>query len=123
MAKMGRPLKEIDKSNFEKLCGIFCTKREICSFFDVSEDTVERWCKKTYGITFAAIYEQKKDSGKISLRRSMFQNATNGNTTMQIWLSKQWLGMTDKTEEVSKQEIKTQVDYKCTFGGTDLADS
>ena len=32
---MARPLKEISQKDFEKLCGLQCTKEEICGFFDV----------------------------------------------------------------------------------------
>ena len=114
--KVGRPPKDINQDNFEKLCGIFCTRREVCTFFDVSEDTIERWCKKTYGVNFAVVYEQKKDNGRISLRRAMFQGALKGNVALLIWLSKQHLGMTDKAEETIKQEIKQEITYATEWG-------
>ena len=53
MAKMGRPQIEIDKAQFEKLCGLLCTEAEIASWFRCSVDTLERWTKRTYGETFA----------------------------------------------------------------------
>ena len=46
---MARPRKEIDVDEFEKLCGFMCTEEEISEFFDVSVDTLQRWCKRTYG--------------------------------------------------------------------------
>ena len=63
----GRPRKDIDKSNFEKLCGLFCTLDEIAGFFDCSEDTIERWCKREYKQSFAEISAKKRGLGKISL--------------------------------------------------------
>lgn len=36
---MPRPLKEIDAKQFEKLCGLQCTKLEICGWFDVTDKT------------------------------------------------------------------------------------
>lgn len=36
---MARPLKEIDKKQFENLCGLQCTLEEICGFFDVTDKT------------------------------------------------------------------------------------
>ena len=50
--KMGRPRKEINAVEFEKLCGLQCTLSEIAGFFDCSEDTVENWCKREYEATF-----------------------------------------------------------------------
>ena len=43
----GRPMIEINKEQFEKLCGYMCTQAEIADFFHVSVDTVARWCKRT----------------------------------------------------------------------------
>jgi len=91
---MPRPRKEIDSAQFEKLCGLQCTLAEISGFFDCSEDTVERWCKRTYKTGFAETYKKKSGVGKISLRRYQFKLAEH-NATMAIWLGKQWLGQTD----------------------------
>ena len=93
----GRPQKEIDKSLFEKLCGLQCTAEEICDFFEISDKTLYRWCKKTYGDNFSVIFRQKRSKGKISLRRSQFRLAEN-NANMAIFLGKNYLGQTDKSE-------------------------
>ena len=98
MAKMGRPQKQIDKEIFEKLCNIQCTQEEIAGVFECSIDTINRWCKRTYKETFADIYKKKSASGKMSLRRWQFDTAKRGNATMQIWLGRQYLGQTDRTE-------------------------
>jgi hypothetical protein len=99
---MARPLTEIKKEDFEKLCQIQCTKIEICGWFNCSESTIERWCKRTYSMSFDAIYDQKRQGGCISLRRAQFQEALKGNTALLIWLGKQYLGQSD----VEKAERK-----------------
>ena len=101
---MGRPRVEIDKTEFEKLCGLHCTKEEIAGFFDCSEDTIDRWCKRTYGESFAVVFRQKRSSGRISLRRTQYAMAKT-NPTMAIWLGKQWLGQTDKQEVTMSKTI------------------
>lgn len=94
--KMGRPKKEIDKGQFEKLCGLQCTLEEVCGYFGVEDDTLNRWCKETYdGKTFSEIFKVKRGAGKISLRRYQFQLAET-NPTMAIWLGKQYLGQSDQ---------------------------
>lgn len=103
MAKTGRPKKEINKADFEALLGIQCTLEEIQSFLDMklggcSVDTIERWCKRTYGKTFAEVSEQKRALGRISLRRSQFRLAEK-NVSMNIWLSKQYLGQRDNPDQ------------------------
>lgn len=96
MAKMGRPQINIDQSDFEKLCVMQCTKTDIANWFECSEDTIERWCKRTYGETFAVVFAQKREKGKVSLRRMQWKSAEAGNVTMQIFLGKQYLGQKDQ---------------------------
>lgn len=89
---------KIDKKQFEQLCKMQCTENEICSFFDVSKDTLIRWCKNTYNTDFANVYSIKKEGGKIAIRRFQLQQAEH-NPTMAIWLGKQYLGQKDFVEE------------------------
>jgi len=49
---MGRPRKNISKDQFERLCGLQYTKKEIAAFFDCSEDTIENFCHREYKYTF-----------------------------------------------------------------------
>lgn len=96
--KMGRPKKKIDKGQFEKLCGLQCTLDEICGYFGVQDDTLNRWCRETYdGRTFSEVFKEKRGLGKISLRRYQFQMAEK-NPTMAIWLGKQYLGQRENIE-------------------------
>lgn len=107
-AVMGRPKKEIDKKLFENLCAIQCTISEMCAAFDVTEATLERWCKETYGegMTFSKVFAQKREFGKISLRRSGFQLAQK-NPAVHIFYAKNHLGMTDKVEtEFNPESLK-----------------
>lgn len=96
MARTGRPRKEIDQKQFENLCGLQCTHEEICSWFDITPATLEKWCKETYGngMTFSKVFAQKRGIGKISLRRSQFRLAEKS-AAMAIWLGKQYLDQTD----------------------------
>src|SRR5699024_4458466 len=72
---VARPLKEIDKKQFENLCGLQCTKEEICGWFDVTDKTLENWCKRTYKAGFSEVFRQKRGLGKISLRRHQWRLA------------------------------------------------
>lgn len=94
----GRPKKQIDKAQFEKLCGLQCTLEEFCCYFDCDNKTLEKWCKRTYKQNFSEIFKVKKGNGKISLRRKQFELAMSGNSTMLIWLGRNMLGQTDKIE-------------------------
>lgn len=106
---VGRPKIEIDKEEFEKLCGIQCTKQEIADFFGVSEDTIERWCFRTYGENFAVIFRQKRGRGKVSLRRNQWR-LSETNVTMAIFLGKQYLGQSDNPCMDNGGSVKQELD-------------
>ncbi len=104
MAKTGRPRKEIDEIQFEKLCGLQCTEEEIAGFFDCSIDTIERWCKRTYNETFAEAFKKHSAKGKMSLRRNQFK-LSEKSAAMAIFLGKQYLGQKDNFEYEDKEAL------------------
>ena len=101
---MARPRKEIDQKQFENLCGLQCTLEEICGWFDVTDKTLDGWCKRTYHASFSEVFKQKRGAGKISLRRSQWRLAEK-NATMAIFLGKQFLGQRD-SEDVAVTDAK-----------------
>lgn len=98
---------KIDEEQFTKLCELQCTQEEIAGFFRCSPDTVERWCERHFKQKFAEIFKQKRQSGKISLRRAQFQAALKGNTALLIWLGKQYLDQSEKIE--SKTDLINKI--------------
>ena len=78
--------------------------RVVCGFFDVTDKTLERWCRRTYKLGFSEVFAQKRGAGKISLRRSQFELAKK-NANMAIWLGKQYL---DQREPDSRNDGKPQ---------------
>ena len=94
MAKTGRPRAVIDKDQFEKLCGLQCTEAEILAWFGVTDKTLTRWCKETYKKSFSEIFKEKRETGKISLRRHQWRLAEK-NAAMAIFLGKNYLGQRD----------------------------
>ena len=94
---MARPKKyNIDPEQVEKLASFGCSNTEIASFFGCSKDLIS----KSYSTNVA----KGKDKGKIRLRQLLWKSAERGNVAMQIWLSKQYLGMTDK-QEITTTEL------------------
>lgn len=99
----------IDKEQFEKLCSMFCTGDEIAGWFYCSQQTINRWCKATYGESFSEIYEKLSMRGHISLRRLMLHHASR-NAVMSIFLAKNYLGMKDNPDDNSQAEIIAHLD-------------
>ncbi len=100
--KGGRPKFIIDYALVEKLAQIMCTQEEIANFLGCSRDTLLRDQR------FCDIYKKGLDSGKMSLRRAQFKMAQT-NTTMAIWLGKQYLGQTDKNETQYDNNVKVKI--------------
>lgn len=119
---MARPQKEIDQTQFENLCGLQCTLLEIAGWFKCSEDTIERWCKRTYGENFADAYIKFSATGKMSLRRAQFRLAEKS-AAMAIFLGKNYLGQSDhvviedksaldRLDEILKETQKNAIQSK-----------
>lgn len=102
---IGRPEKKISQKQFEELCKIQCTKEEILSVLCVCEETLDKWCKNTYGTTFSGAFKEKREGGKMSLRRMQW-NLAEKNATMGIWLGKQYLGQRDNLDIESDRAIE-----------------
>ena len=95
--KVGRPKAEVDVEILKNLASIGCPTYEIASVMNVSARTLKR--------NFAEIIDQYKERGKASLRKKMFDKAVKKDTTMmQIFLSKNYLGMSDKVQQTNVTE-------------------
>ena len=87
---VGRPKVKIDEKILGNLAHIGCTYEECGDVLGVSARTLQR--------NFADLIHSHKNKGKASLRKKMYEKAvTKDNTYMQIWLSKNYLGMKDRT--------------------------
>ncbi|MHB8276373.1 MAG: hypothetical protein ACYDIA_01800 [Candidatus Humimicrobiaceae bacterium] len=111
MAKMGRPIKEIDYRILDKLCAIQCTEEEIALWFECTVDTIENAIKRDKGKTFSEYFAQKRKTGRISLRRKQWEIAMTGNVVMLIWLGKQYLDQIDKQEISGVEPIQLIIEH------------
>jgi hypothetical protein len=88
----GRKSASIDLVELEKLCALQCTDEDLAAFFGLTVRTIERRRLKP---AFAAAMEQGRAKGRLSVRRSLFAQAANGNTAAAIFLAKNLLGYRD----------------------------
>lgn len=95
----GRPTKYEPKKNrqAQKLIMLGLTQGDLAVFFGVDEDTITRW--KERHPYFADAIKRGVVRRKMSLSMAMYKSGiTQGNVTMQIFLAKNWLGMTDRAD-------------------------
>ena len=94
----GRPKIKLDPLMIQNLASIFCTNREIAAMMSCSTDTLVR--------NYADHIKKGREQGKSSLRRRQWEKAMEGNTTMLIWLGKQYLEQKDQPiAEVDKKPL------------------
>ena len=94
---MERPKKyNIDPEQVEKLASFGCSNTEIASFYGCDESLIRK--------SYSEFIAKGKDKGKIRLRQLLWKSAERGNVAMQIWLSKQYLGMSDK-QDITLNEL------------------
>lgn len=112
--KNGRSNSVIDKDQFERLCVISPTILEVCSVFKVQDDTLNSWCKRTYGVTFSEILPRLGATGKMSLRRKIWNNALSENQEYAIkMLANKHLNMNvTQTSHMSFAEKNAQTGTK-----------
>jgi transcriptional regulator with XRE-family HTH domain len=94
--QLGRPQKTIDEKVLANLSQINCTQEEIASILGISARTLQR--------RYADLIEVNKNKGKASLRKRMYEKAMKGNDKLMIWLSKQYLNMTDRIHNTNTTE-------------------
>lgn len=90
-------VRPLDYDIIEKLAGKLFSGLEIAACIQMNRETWRRRLKVDE--TLRDTLERGKELGKGNLRKTMFDRAVkDGNTTMMIWLSKNYLGMSDKAE-------------------------
>lgn len=99
MGSRGPKPVQINWDEFDKLVSYQCTQVEIASFFDCSVDLLEKACLRDRGVKLSEIWDKRKFSGKVRLRKVQFEIAESkgtGAATMAIFLGKVILNQNDK---------------------------
>lgn len=111
---MARPKLVIDGELVRSMAEIQCTQEEIAHVVGCSVDTLSRR-------GFAEIIKKAAEGGKSSLRRQQWAKAMDGNSTMLIWLGKQYLGQTDKMQsDVRNTSLDALLDEAEASDGTSV---
>ena len=101
----GRPRLVFDLRLVEDLGKIQSTHSELAAVLGCHLDTVKDRLKNDP--EFSTAYQKGLEHGKSSLRRIQWKSALGGNTTMQIWLGKQYLGQQDRrVTEVETRQLE-----------------
>jgi hypothetical protein len=110
MAKTGPKEKQVDWNTVAELCHIHCTMDEISSVIGYDLKTIEARCLEDNKLKFSEFYRQKRDGGKMSLRRMQYTSAQT-NPSLLIWLGKSWLGQRDKPEDETEDSKQVTINF------------
>src|SRR3990172_1880151 len=95
----GRPrwaMTEKEWTLFDAMCSAGALEIDIAEAFRVEWKTINAMLKRERMMDFSHYRKQKMGRGRANLAAVMYDAAMKGNTTMQIFLSKKWLGMSDR---------------------------
>ena len=95
---VGKNKKVIHPDEVRKLAALGCTKTDIANYLGITTNTLI--------FNFNDDYIHGYEEMKLVLRKAMLDTAvTNKNPTMLIWLSKQYLGMTDQPTDTDDKKV------------------
>ena len=110
--KRGRPRKQIDLEQLEKLAMLQCSYDELAAWFDISKSTLSE--------NFRTEIEKGREKGKMSLRRKQW-NLADKSPAMAIFLGKNYLGQRDAPmESGSSDEMKVLLAMAAKEAGENL---
>lgn len=110
--KVGRPpnnsvLSDKQLNLLRRLAEIQCTEEEIYSAMGFSERHFRQYIKGNPD--YALILEEGRKAGNASLRRLQWRAAELGSVPMLIFLGKQYLNQSDKSEVVAKDNLLEKI--------------
>jgi hypothetical protein len=104
---MGRPPTPIDEEKLAVLCRLRPSLKDVCYYFDCSEDAIERYIRKHHNMTFAEYRHKQMTHTRVMLVTKAIGMAEKGNTAMLIFCLKNLCGWSDRPEACPEDdEIK-----------------
>ena len=94
---VGRNKTVIPEEEFYQMACLFSTWKDFSDYYGVHENTLR--------YNFSDLYTKARQVTKKKLRQKMLETALNGDRTMMIWLSKQWLDMSDSPNQSGGEQV------------------
>lgn len=98
--------RELERKQFESLCGMQCSVEELCGWFGCDEAALDAWCQDTYGEPFCQAFNRLTLVGRIALRRDQML-AAKKNVSMSRHLEER-LSKEDKPTDKPKDYRRTR---------------
>jgi hypothetical protein len=103
---MGAPEFKVDWKKVDAYLKAQCLGTDIADILGIHPNTLYRKCEEEFNINWSEYSRIKKTEGKALLRARMFDRAMSGDTTMSIFLAKNYLGLSDRQSiEISRESV------------------
>ena len=109
---MARPKAKIDWNVVDECLQAQCEGTGIAAILGIHPNTLYLACQEKHKISFSEYSAIKKGEGRELLRAKMFNEAMNGDKTMQIFLSKNYLNMSDKQKVDFSADTVSVIEWK-----------
>lgn len=94
---MGRPLKEIDGTQVEKLARMLCSQADIGKLLGCDQKTISN--------RFSSEYTRGRELGKKHLRRHLWKAVRKGSAPVMLAMAQKYLGFADKVQIETAGEV------------------
>lgn len=98
----------MDWAEFDKLCAIQASQKEIAFWFGVHPETIDVACRRDHKVGFTELHKRKSVYGIISARRSLFQQVQKGDMRAIVYVLERGNNNDSITVNVGGEEVKTE---------------
>lgn len=111
---MANTVVPIDPAQFKALMRLKPRIEDTAAFFECSHDTIERYARKTFGMSYASFREQNAVHTRFNLIRTALAEAESGNTAMLIFCLKNLCGWKDRHDVSTSKSSEQLTDEELT---------
>lgn len=109
--KGGRPVKMTEEKikQLKAICRLKPTLHDAAAFLDVNTSTIEKWIKRTHGISYSEFRDQHMVHSRFMITRNLLKLCEQNNLGALIYCSKNMNGWSDRPEDDIASEISVTV--------------
>lgn len=106
-----RPTKMTEEKikQLKAICRLKPTLDDCGAFLDLDPTTIEKWIKRTLGLTFSAFREQHMVQSRFMIIRNILKQCEKGHPLLLIYASKNLCGWSDNGSDKSTENINITI--------------
>jgi hypothetical protein len=108
---MARPTKMTEEKirQLKAICRLKPTLEDCGAFLELHTDTIDKWIKRTHGISFSEFRSQHMVHSRFMITRELLKQCEKGNLGALIWMDKQFNGRKEDGSDDESQLVSIVV--------------